>query len=230
MLFPLFPFVNDFNCGKLKKSGNRPVLIASLIPESERFEKLREDYHKYNFIPEFRFDLSNMSRQEMEKYLSLMEKHGINAIFTFRSNDPEEAEVVYTSAICHDNLIFDVEIESYVKFRNKLQSDRIIVSSHFQNSAITLNRFSKIFSMDCGAIKIATFSDSRESVKLISELLLLRDERPLSFTPMGNDREARLISALSVSDFMYSAYEEPVAPGQMNYLVLVSIFSTLNMA
>ncbi|MGP6207418.1 type I 3-dehydroquinate dehydratase [Cuniculiplasma sp. SKW3] len=220
--------MNYFNCMKLKKSGNMPILIASLIPEPEKFEKLRDDYGKHNFIPEFRFDLSDMNQKEVDKYLRLTEKYGMKAIFTFRNNDPGEAEDAYTSAIYHDNLIFDVEIDSYVKFQNKLQSDRIILSSHFQNSAVTVNRFSKIFSMDCGAIKIATFSDSSETVKLISELLLLRDQRPLSFTPMGPDREARLISGLSLSDFMYSAYEEPLAPGQINYLDLENIFSTLN--
>ena len=219
--------MSAFNCSKLKKNGKMPVTVASLIPDMKKFEKLHNDYKRHDFIPEFRFDLSDMDGNGMEKYLKLVERNNIMGIFTFRSSDSAEAEDAYMPSVFHGNLIFDIEIESYRNFRNDIQKDRLILSSHFRNSAVTMRRFSEILSMECGAIKIATFSDTIESIHLMNNMYLAKDQRPLSFVPMGPDREARLISGLSVSDFIYTAYEEPLAQGQINYTDIEKIFSKL---
>lgn len=230
-IFLCFPDVddtlNEFGCRDLKRTGRKPNIVVSLVPVQSDLDQLRTDYGKHGFIPELRFDLSGMNRKQIEQYLGRFEESGMKGIFTFRDEDPGKLEKFYSLAIPHENLVMDIELESFNGISIEVDRERLIVSSHFRSPAATMGKFSRISQMECGAIKIATYSDTAETVRIMWEIDSARDGRPVSFTPMGRDTMARIVSGLAVNDFMYSHYGRALGEGQPAFMDVERIISIL---
>ncbi len=220
--------VMAFSCNDLKRRSGIPVIVASVIPDMKNMHKLSDDAIRYGFIPELRFDLSNMDISSINKYVQNLEKKEVNAIFTFRSDSVSQINEMYSEASNYENILLDIEVKNYPDISFPLRGEKLILSSHYEKSFDTMKMYSKISKFECGAIKLACRCAMKDAVENMFQIERVRDERPVSFTPMGSDTSTRISSAISLSDFAYTYYEREIAPGQPYYKDMLDIMKILS--
>lgn len=217
-----------FSCSDLKRRSGIPVIVASVIPGMKNVDKLIDDAILYGFIPELRFDLSGMDISSINEYLQNLEKKQVNAIFTFRSDSVSQINEMYSEASNYENILLDIEVKNYPDISLPLKGEKLILSSHYDKSFDTMKMYSKISKFDCGAIKLACRCGMKDMVENMFQIERVRDERPVSFTPMGSDTSSRISGAISINDFAYSYYEREIAPGQPYYKDMLDIMKILS--
>ncbi len=222
----------NFTCRDLKKITNRPKLLASFVPKPDdqnQFNLLKDTLSRIYFYPEIRWDLcKNTGVKECATYLNAIKDMDIRAIFTFRSNDRMQTEKIYGIARRYDNLLLDVDMDQYPFISTPPQKEKLILSSHFSNELEIMGRLEEISLSGPGAIKLACpFTQS-----YLFEVLNMFDrnqfEPALSIVPQGVEYGyLRIVSAITVSDFVYSYLENPVVSGQSSIDVVEKIFSLI---
>ena len=90
-------------------------------------------------------------------------------------------------------------------------------------SSMAEGRIGKIMGMKPGALKIACPFNTLQFSRICNFLEGLRLDIPVALIPMGKNRELRVASAITVSDFAYTYYEKPVAEGQYSTLEFLEI-------
>ncbi|MHB1439449.1 MAG: type I 3-dehydroquinate dehydratase [Cuniculiplasma sp.] len=208
-----------FNIDSLRKKGKKPSIVASVIPSrdiEDQVERLSRKMDLFNFIPEIRMDLvKKVPIGYLENYFSTLSQTGINCIFTFRANTIEEAEEPYEEALMYENTIIDVDTSIINAIDMEKSKKRMIISSHFQNFLEFRSRSVELFAIRDCAVKLATSFDQLSFTEALWYMTQIKGERIFSLVPQGSEnREMRVVSAIQISDFTYSFFEEPVAPGQ----------------
>ncbi len=221
-----------FTYKDLKRENGKPEIIATVIPELESNDQLRriESERKLiKFIPEIRWDLSgSKGRTELKNYLRKIEGLSMNAIFTFRSSDKYISNLYYDIALEFPNIMIDLDLSQYDEGKIRGNEERVIISSHFSNEIEIFGLFNEIKNIGCRSIKLAThFTDGFffEVVRAFSEL---GGNMSISIVPQGPDgSKKRIISALTVSDFVYSYFDKSVAEGQISYKEINNVLQML---
>ena len=204
-----------FRTMNLRKNSWKPHIISSVIPATEdQAASIALKMKAENFIPEIRPDLTKkMSESGIRKYLDTFAEAGGYGIFTHRSSSKDSIQIFYKIAMEYENLVVDIDM-NHAGFLSGDQRDRSIISSHFTNHTEAEGRIGKIMGMKPGALKLACPLNTLQFSRICNFLEGLRLEIPVALIPMGMERQLRVASAITVSDFAYSYYEEPVAEGQ----------------
>jgi 3-dehydroquinate dehydratase len=220
------------NIDILKKRGGMAVIVASVIPEKDYENQIKliskklDDFH---FIPEFRMDLwTNNQKDSIEKYMKIVDDYSLPNIFTFRTEELSIADEIYKIPLNHENSILDIDISIISRNSINYTQNRTILSSHFSNPLEFRNRFEKLAKYGKVAIKLASTFDSENILDILWYVKHTDGERILSIVPQGNENQSlRIVSALTVSDFIYSSFDKPVIAGQYSMELLFKILEMI---
>ncbi len=220
--------METFKAINLRGRQGQPILISSVIPEStDQARSIASQMKVEEFIPEFRFDLYTMAESDtIRKYLEAFTEEGGHGIFTFRGKE-ESIGQLYTDALEFNNIVadFDISLKEMIPEKGR---DRIIVSSHFDQYWELQGRIGQILSLKPGAVKVACPMTSPQLMEAGSFISGLNLSIPVSVIPMGEPSFLRLVSALAISDFVYTYHERPVAPGQFSTVKFRELLRTVN--
>jgi 3-dehydroquinate dehydratase len=216
----------------LRKTSQKPVLVASLIPDVDiaaQIESIGKMKEHVDFIPEIRMDL--MDRPSItyeETFLNTMDQQGINGIFTYRSEDILEAKKYYDEAILHSRVLIDLDYSIVSKLPNVWPRNRIIVSNHFKNGVMFRRLFDRALKFEGSAIKMASEFNSMEVLANIEYAKSIGKDRIISVVPQGeSNKYMRIVTSLLINDFTYSFLTVPVAPGQYSLAETEEILSNI---
>jgi len=220
------------NIDILKKRVGMAVIVASVIPEKDYENQIKfiskklDDFH---FIPEFRMDLwTNNQKDSIEKYMKIVDDYSLPNIFTFRTEELSIADEIYKIPLNHENSILDIDISIISRNSINYPQNRTILSSHFSNPLEFRNRFEKLAKYGKVAIKLASTFDSENILDILWYVKHTDGERILSIVPQGNENQSlRIVSALTVSDFIYSSFDKPVIAGQYSMELLFKILEMI---
>ena len=206
------------NIDILRKRNGKSIIVASVIPEKDYENQIRlisKKLEDFNFIPEFRMDLGTFDCDNIEKYMKMVNDYSIPNIFTYRTGQPFLAEKAYKIPLGLENSILDIDVSIIRRISFNYPGNRTILSSHFLNPLEFRAKFEQLAKFRNVAIKLASSFDHENILDVLWFLKHASGERILSVVPQGmNNQIFRIVSSLTVSDFMYSSLDEPVVGGQ----------------
>ncbi|MEM0139377.1 MAG: type I 3-dehydroquinate dehydratase [Ferroplasma sp.] len=209
-------------------------IYTSIFFQSFEEMKMEFDSGKLDVSESFelRFDLFKQHNIEsLKAILGFFRKSEINYIFTYRSQNQNELESIYSSAMEFDPPIVDIDINSYKFNRDLFQNSKLMLSYHGINSDSVANKISKMATFSPDIYKIALmYSNNKKFLDDLRYLYAFKDKHKikLAFIPMGNENTfLRLVSAFLLSDIGYASYKDNTAPGQLSISAYYKILDIL---
>jgi 3-dehydroquinate dehydratase type I len=214
------------------RDGNCKV-ITSVFAETpgDFFAKLNSVPDRTERIFELRFDLfADHETGCLGDITGYMKKREIPYIFTYRTEDIEDAREKYIFALKSNALAADLDIALRDLTEDLAGRLPIILSYHGNGKWDLVDIMKMMENIYADSYKLANFYENltgfTEDLALISGFRQ-KIEKPLSFIPMGKRNGIlRMVSACLVSDFAYSKLDTESAPGQLAYHQMVSLINT----
>jgi 3-dehydroquinate dehydratase-1 len=189
------------------------------------FAHLKSEFEKeLNNIPgqyEIRYDLfDNKTIKNLEDTLFYLNSHNVDYIFTFRSNNKDEIENVYKTAVKYSPPIIDIDVNSFIFKRNIFNKSKLMISYHGINNDNVPALLNRISELKPDIYKIAlTYTDREKFIEDLHYIYTYRKNNgiKIAFIPMGIENSfLRIVSAYLVSDYSYASYSNSTAPGQIS--------------
>jgi 3-dehydroquinate dehydratase type I len=212
-------------------SGESCIIYTSVFFDNfntmkTEFENNLKDYPNHY---EIRFDLfKDRSPESLRNALQYLNSHGIDYIFTFRSDNKEEIRNIYGIASEYRPPIVDVDVNSFVFDNNFFKNSKLMISYHGLNGDSISTKLRDISKLAPDIYKIAlTYTDTAKFLSDLHFVYLYKKENmiKIAYIPMGtNNSFLRVISAYIVSDYSYASYKGPTASGQITLKQFNTIF------
>jgi 3-dehydroquinate dehydratase type I len=210
----------SIECGK-------PVIVASYRARTSEslLAAIRTRKNEADLV-EIRYDLvPTRSKRDLENLLSTLESMQVTYIFTYRTENAEDAEKYY--GIATDNNAPAVDVDIRLPGIKSGRSCRFS-SFHGDHFSMTHEILERLLSGKSDVVKLGI--SYRNKQDLLSDILMLSKvydgiDRPLCFSPMGKSGFMRAVAAYFISDFVYASGSGKTAQGQLTSKQYRSIFS-----
>ncbi|MGC8514574.1 MAG: type I 3-dehydroquinate dehydratase [Thermoplasmata archaeon] len=218
---------SSIRIGKVPVERGKPAIIASYKAiTSESLLKALQKKKEGADLVEIRYDLiPARSERDLENLLSALDSMQLTYIFTYRTENAEEAERYYGIAIDNNAPAIDVDMRL-----PGIKSGRSCRFSSFHGDHASMSRqlLERLLSSRPDVVKLGISYENRQD--LLSDILMIATEydgmdRPLCFSPMGKSGFMRAVAAYFISDFVYASGSGKTAQGQMTVKQYRSIFS-----
>ena len=214
------------------RKGNCEV-VASVFGKNpeDLFVKLDSVPPNTKRIFEIRFDLFNdHEMNSLSAIIEYMNNRKLPFVFTYRTEDPDDAMEKYSFAA--ENSACAIDLDIMLKgIVGKLHVKTPVILSHHGKGKWDLPVIIKeMTALQPHSYKLANiYTDNALFLNDLAAVASLRNriENPLSFIPMGSGNTfLRIVSACLVSDFTYSMLDRESAPGQISYEQMISMIET----
>ncbi len=209
----------------LVKQGTPAIITSYRASTSESLLKALRTKGRMSDIIEIRYDLFlERSEKDLQSLLSGLSLLQLSYIFTYRTDSVEEALRYYGIAADSGAPAIDVDI----RLPDVSSGKSLRFSSyHGEHTSVSRDLLRQLLSAGPDVVKLGISYENRED--LLSDINTIEEEyngidRPLCFSPMGNDSFMRAVAAYFVSDFVYAAGSGKTAPGQLTAGQYRSIF------
>ena len=218
---------SSIRIGKIPVLCGRPAIIVSYKARtSESLLKSLQKKTREADLVEIRYDLiPARSEKGLENLLSALDSMQLTYIFTYRTQDAEEAVRYY--GIATDNNAPAIDVDVRLPGIKSGKSCRFS-SFHGEHASMSRQLLKRLLSGKPDVVKLGISYENRQD--LLSDLLLIAKEydgidRPLCFSPMGKGGFMRAVAAYFISDFVYAPGSGRTAEGQLTFKQYMSIFS-----
>ncbi len=224
----------SINIGGVPVINGSPAIITSYQAKDSRalLRLIMKIHPGKRDLVEIRYDLlSRRSENDLQNLLSQLSSMQLPYIFTYRTEDEEEARIFYSIAVENDAPAIDVDMRISGIVAG---SGCMIRSYHGTHPDLSEDLLKNLLKMRSDVVKVAVAYESRTD--FLTDVFLMQKvfsgiDRPLCFSPMGKDGFIRAVAAYFISDFVYASGGRSTAPGQLDpdqYRSIFKLFRTVN--
>ncbi len=204
----------------------RPAIIGSYKAKtSESLLKALQKKKEEADLVEIRYDMiPSRSERDLEKLLSTLGSMQLTYIFTYRTENAEEAERYYGIATDSNAPVIDVDMRLP---GIKSGKSRRFSSFHGDHASMSQQLLERLLSSRPDVVKLGISYQNRQ--ELLFDISMIANEydgidRPLCFSPIGRSGFMRAVAAYFISDFVYASGSGKTAQGQLTVKQYRSIF------
>ena len=194
------------------------VFFQDFAHMKSEFENNLKSYSNHY---EIRYDLfRDRSMKNLKNTLQYLNSHEIDYIFTFRSSDKNNIELMYSTAMEYAPPVIDVDMGSFVFENDFFKGSRLMISFHGKNDDDVPTILNHMSRLKPDIYKVAlSYTDTGKFLSDLHFVYLYKKQNniKIAYIPMGTGNSfLRVVSAYIVSDYSYASYGQPTAPGQIS--------------